>query len=129
MSFGWVWASDSKESSTIYNREWEKREMKKIIITLAIMLLFPAFVCAEDRVLTFPMFTIDKIPIPKIEVMQKKVEWLGWPLFAKPAGAPSPMEIYPEIDGTRCEFEISTDVEIGLRSDGVVVWRKIEKEK
>ena len=50
------------------------------------------------------------------------VEWLGWPTFAKPYGGIDPgfYGSYPPPD-----ILIDKTKEIGLREDGVCVWRPL----
>jgi hypothetical protein len=54
----------------------------------------------------------------------EEVDWLGWPVLAKPRGGPD-RGIY----GRRPPPEqfIQDDVVLGLREDGVVVWRRVTK--
>jgi hypothetical protein len=53
------------------------------------------------------------------------VEWLGWPVVATPSTSPDPgihvgkKPLYDQL--TR------DDIEVGLREDGVVVWRRSTK--
>ena len=49
-------------------------------------------------------------------VFESEVRWLGYPIAAT-------LESCPEIDEF-CSPSIYSDVEIGLREDGVVVWRE-----
>ena len=53
----------------------------------------------------------------------EKVEWLGWMQVAKPSTSPDP-RIH-----TKKTYEslVREDIEIGLREDGVVVWRRVQK--
>ena len=51
-----------------------------------------------------------------------KVEWLGWAVVGQPSTSPD-----PGIYGKRPppERRVREDIELGLREDGVVVWRRI----
>jgi len=51
----------------------------------------------------------------------QKVDWLGWPVWAGPYTGVDPgfFGPYPPPTGY-----YSTNIEIGLRTDGVVVWRE-----
>jgi hypothetical protein len=53
------------------------------------------------------------------------VEWLGWPVVAHPSTSPDP-GIH---GGKRPLYDQLTrdDIELGLREDGVVVWRRSTK--
>jgi hypothetical protein len=53
------------------------------------------------------------------------VEWLGWVVVAKPSTSPNP-GIHV---GKRPLYDHLTrdDIELGLREDGVVVWRRSTK--
>ena len=50
------------------------------------------------------------------------VEWLGWVMVGQPSTSPN-----PGIYGKRPppERRVREDIELGLREDGVVVWRRI----
>jgi hypothetical protein len=54
----------------------------------------------------------------------EEVEWLGWAVVAKPRGGPD-----AGIYGRRPPPEqfIQDDIVLGLREDGVVVWRRVPK--
>jgi len=51
------------------------------------------------------------------------VEWLGWVQVAKPSSSPDP-RIH-----TKKTYDalVREDIEVGLREDGVVVWRRVQK--
>ena len=51
------------------------------------------------------------------------VEWLGWLQVAKPSCSPDP-RIH-----TKKTYDalVREDIEVGLREDGVVVWRRVQK--
>ena len=53
----------------------------------------------------------------------ENVEWLGWIQVAKPSASPDPRihtkKIYDSL--------VREDIEVGLREDGVVVWRRVQK--
>ena len=52
-----------------------------------------------------------------------KVEWLGWIQVAKPSTSPDPrMHMNKTYDAL-----VREDIEVGLREDGVVVWRRVQK--
>jgi hypothetical protein len=53
----------------------------------------------------------------------EKVEWLGWVQVAKPSSSPDP-RIH-----TKKTYDafVREDIEIGLREDGVVVWRRVQQ--
>lgn len=52
------------------------------------------------------------------------IEWKGWPVFAGPYNG-----IDPGFYGSNLPPSMTTEptIQLGLRSDGVVVWRKVEK--
>jgi hypothetical protein len=51
------------------------------------------------------------------------IEWLGWVMVAKPSTSPDPRihtnKTYDSL--------VREDIEVGLREDGVVVWRRVQK--
>ena len=53
----------------------------------------------------------------------EKVEWLGWLAVAKSSTSPDPRihtnKTYDSL--------VREDIEVGLREDGVVVWRRVLK--
>jgi hypothetical protein len=52
----------------------------------------------------------------------EKVEWLGWVAVAKPSTSPDPrIQMKKSYDSV-----VREDIEIGLREDGVVVWRRVQ---
>jgi hypothetical protein len=53
----------------------------------------------------------------------EKVEWLGWVMVAQPSTSPDP-RIH-----TKKTYDslVREDIEIGLREDGVVVWRRVQQ--
>ena len=53
----------------------------------------------------------------------ENVEWLGWIQVAKPSTSPDP-RIHTK--KTYDSF-VREDIEVGLREDGVVVWRRVQK--
>jgi len=59
-------------------------------------------------------------------VLAKKaenVEWLGWVMVAQPSTSPDPrIHMKKSYDSF-----VREDIEIGLREDGVVVWRRIQQ--
>ena len=53
----------------------------------------------------------------------EKVEWLGWIQVAKPSTSPDPrIHMKKTYDSL-----VREDIEVGLREDGVVVWRRVQK--
>ena len=53
----------------------------------------------------------------------EKVEWLGWIQVAKPSTSPD-----PRIHAKKTyDVLVREDIEVGLREDGVVVWRRVQK--
>ena len=53
----------------------------------------------------------------------EKVEWWGWIQVAKPSTSPDPRI---HTNKTYDPF-VREDIEVGLREDGVVVWRRVQK--
>jgi len=53
----------------------------------------------------------------------ENVEWLGWIEVAKPSTSPDPRI---HMKKTYDAF-VREDVEVGLRDDGVVVWRRVQQ--
>ena len=52
-----------------------------------------------------------------------KVEWLGWVVVTKPSTSPDPrIHMQKSYDSLARE-----DIEIGLREDGVVIWRRLQQ--
>jgi hypothetical protein len=51
------------------------------------------------------------------------VEWLGWAVVGQPSTSPD-----PGIYGKRPPLDrrVREDIELGLREDGVVVWRRVQ---
>ena len=53
----------------------------------------------------------------------ENVEWLGWVQVAKPSTSPDPrIHMKKTYDSL-----VREDIEVGLREDGVVVWRRVQK--
>jgi hypothetical protein len=53
----------------------------------------------------------------------EKVEWLGWIQVAKPSTSPDPrIHMKKTYDSL-----VREDIEVGLREDGVVVWRRVQQ--
>ena len=53
-----------------------------------------------------------------------KIEWLGWPVYAGPHKSIDPGIFMPK---PPAEKYVRENIQIGLREDGIVVWRKITK--
>jgi hypothetical protein len=53
----------------------------------------------------------------------ENIEWLGWIAVAKPSTSPDPrIHMKKTYDSL-----VREDIEVGLREDGVVVWRRVQK--
>ena len=53
----------------------------------------------------------------------ENVEWWGWIAVAKPSTSPDPrIHMKKSYDSL-----VREDIEIGLREDGVVVWRRVQQ--
>jgi hypothetical protein len=53
----------------------------------------------------------------------ENVEWLGWVQVAKPSSSPDPrIHMKKTYDSL-----VREDIEVGLREDGVVIWRRVQK--
>ena len=53
----------------------------------------------------------------------ENVEWLGWVQVAKPSSSPDPrIHMKKTYDSL-----VREDIEVGLREDGVVVWRRVQQ--
>jgi hypothetical protein len=53
----------------------------------------------------------------------EKVEWLGWLAVAKSSTSPDPrIHMKKTYDSL-----VREDIEVGLREDGVVVWRRVQQ--
>jgi hypothetical protein len=53
----------------------------------------------------------------------EKVEWLGWIQVAKPSTSPDPrIHMKKTYDSL-----VREDIEVGLREDGMVVWRRVQQ--
>ena len=71
------------------------------------------------------VFFVSMVFIAGYVLAQKteNVEWLGWVEVAKPSSSPDPRI---HMKKTYDTF-VREDIEIGLREDGVVVWRRVQK--
>ncbi len=56
-------------------------------------------------------------------VSESKVEWLGWPVYATEYTGIDPGFYLGGAPPTRW---VNKDIKIGLRADGVVVWREVD---
>ena len=71
------------------------------------------------------VFFVSIVFIAGYVVAQKteNVEWLGWIQIAKPSTSPDPrIHMNKTYDAL-----VREDIELGLREDGVVVWRRVQK--
>jgi hypothetical protein len=71
------------------------------------------------------VFFVSMAFIARYVIAQKtdNVEWLGWVQVAKPSSSPDP-RIHMR---KTYDLFVREDIEIGLREDGVVVWRRVQK--
>ena len=71
------------------------------------------------------VFLVSMVVIVRYVLAQntENVEWLGWVEVAKPSSSPDPRI---HMKKTYDSF-VREDIEIGLREDGVVVWRRVQK--
>lgn len=83
-------------------------KLKKVTIYVFIAVFFVSMV-----------FIVGYVLAQKTE----NVEWLGWVEVAKPSSSPDPRI---HMKKTYDSF-VREDIEIGLREDGVVVWRHVQK--
>jgi hypothetical protein len=72
-----------------------------------------------------PVFFVSMVFIARYVLAQKteNVEWLGWVEVAKPSASPDP-RIHMK---KTYESLVREDIELGLREDGVIVWRRVQK--
>jgi len=55
------------------------------------------------------------------------IEWLSWPIIGVPYEGFDPGILYGPAE-TRFSIDYRRDIIIGLRSDGAVVWKSLEKD-
>jgi len=71
------------------------------------------------------VFFVSMVSLAEYVLAQKaeNVEWVGWIMVAKPSTSPDPRI---QMKKTYDAF-VREDIAIGLREDGVVVWRHVQK--
>lgn len=57
-------------------------------------------------------------------VRNLETEWWGWPIVARETRDPDASKI---VNGVPAKLFTDPNTQIGFRSDGTVVWRKVEK--
>ena len=87
-------------------------------------------VYVQDRIYPgeIPRQTLEYPPRER-PLYKPKVEWLGHIVFAKWYQAPELKNKFGIQEWSCWYQDLDDTVEIGLRNDGVVVWRKVEKIK
>ena len=109
--------------------------MKSVLVDLIIVFIFSVFVTLLIGILIL-VFEINKtintevIPVISDQLISDEVfqatepvkfTWLGYPIHAIPN--PTPDSDQPLV------LQVEPNIQIGLRSDGTVIWRVIKKTK
>lgn len=56
------------------------------------------------------------------------IQWLSWPVTGKPFESIDPEILVPRAED-RFDTEVRRDVILGLKSDGTVVWKYVDREQ
>ena len=97
--------------------------MKTKLIEVFVPILIAIACCAIVGAITLGVMnsnTKTAIATPIIEEPKITITWLGYPIHAIPNPTPNPDQ--PLV------LQVEPGIQIGLRSDGIIVWRLLKRE-